>query len=433
MASKPLISVIVAVLNAEKVLRSTLDSLVGQTMGDFEIILVDGESTDETLRIVNEFQRDIAVVISEPDSGIADAWNKGVQKACANWIMFLNAGDIIHPEHLMRLKPLLSARHDDPKIFFCNVLKFNSVGEITNQIPGRQPTKRRIALGGLGFGHPGSVASIDCFKLIGTFDTNLKIAIDTDWLLRAFVAKVGFQKFDGVAYMSEGGVSDRNFNHAMREYFHSCRRYGLVTNLNAKVAKRALPVIRTLVHLYRSYFRGLTRTLKHMLLASVNAVEALLLFHSLRKVYFRMIGFELDRKSSLGKGFRFYRFGNLSIGERSVVNRSCLFDNRDFISIGKNVSIARDVSIFTAGHDIQSPFFEMVTSKVTINDGVVIFAGAKIMPGVNIGKGAVVYSGAVVTKDVPPLSIVGGVPAQILGSRKAEPIYALNYTYPLAM
>ena len=132
-------------------------------------------------------------------------------------------------------------------------------------------------------------------------------------------------------------------------------------------------------------------------------------------------------------GFRFYRVGGISIGTGSVVNRSCLFDNRHHIKIGKHVSVARNVSIFTAGHDPESPFFEMVTAPVCIDDHAVIFADAMIMPGVRIGAGAVVYGGAVVTNDVDPMSIVGGVPAKHIGYRNTTPLYKLNYPYPMAM
>jgi maltose O-acetyltransferase len=131
-------------------------------------------------------------------------------------------------------------------------------------------------------------------------------------------------------------------------------------------------------------------------------------------------------------GLRFYRTGNVRIGDRSVVNRNCLIDNRGFVEIGSDVSIAREVQIYTAGHDLESPFFEMLVAPVSVGDHAVIFARATIMPGVSIGRGAVVYPGAVVSKDVPDRAIVGGVPARVLGRRPAEPRYALEYQYPLA-
>jgi len=429
----PLISVIVAVRNAEQTLRCTLQSLANQTSRHFEIVLIDGASTDGTMHVAAEFKDGIAFQLSEPDKGIADAWNKGLRYVRGQWVMFLNAGDLLHRDHLSLAEPALLASGPEPTVFFCDVLKFNSRNEPTTMIRGRSPTERSIAWGGFGFAHPGSLASSRCFAQIGNFDTQLRIAIDTDWLLRAFKAGHTFQRFESIAYMAEGGVSDRKFGLAMREYFHCTNRLGLTSKRHAKLASVALPTARKLLHTYRLVFRNPLRTIKHMLVSLANGIGQCLPFHSLRCYWFSLLGFQLASRASIAMGFQFYRTGNVTIGEGSVVNRSCLFDNRDHIHVGRNVSIARGVSIFTAGHDPESPLFEMITAPVHIDDHAVIFAGAMVMPGVRIGAGAVVYGGAVVTKNVEPMTIVGGVPARPIGRRGTEPAYALNYPYPLAM
>jgi acetyltransferase-like isoleucine patch superfamily enzyme/GT2 family glycosyltransferase len=429
----PLISIIVAVRNAEQTLRCTLQSLATQTFRNFEIVLIDGSSTDGTMHVAAEFNNGIAFQLSEPDKGIADAWNKGLRHVRGQWVMFLNAGDLLHRDHLSRVESALLASGPEPTVFFCDVLKFNSRNEPTTMIRGRSPTTRSIARGGFGFAHPGSLASSQCFAKIGNFDTQLRIAIDADWLLRAFKAGHTFQRFESIAYMAEGGVSDRKFGLAMREYFHCTKRLGLTSKRYTKLASVALPIVRKLLHAYRVVFRNPLRTIKHMLVSLANGMGQCVPFHWLRGYYFSLLGFQLSSRASIAMGFQFYRIGNVTIGEGSVVNRSCLFDNRDHIHVGRNVSIARDVSIFTAGHDHESPLFEMITAPVHIDDHAVIFAGAMVMPGVRIGAGAVVYGGAVVTKDVEPMTIVGGVPARPIGHRVTEPGYALNYPYPLAM
>lgn len=430
--SAPLISVVVAVRNAEHTLRRTLQSLAAQTMRDFEIVLIDGASTDGTLRIADEFSKEIAFQLSEPDTGIADAWNKGVRHARGDWIIFLNAGDLLHRDHFARVAPSLGTAAQ-PTILYCDVLKFNARNEPTITIRGRAPSARGIASGGIGFAHPGSLSSAACFAQIGHFNTGLRIAIDTDWLLRAFKAGHMFQRFESVAYMAEGGVSDRKFGEAMREYFMCTTRLGLTGKGYAAFATLLLPAVRQMLRFYRSVCRVPLRTLKHLLVTIANILAQCLPFHWMRRIYFSLLGFKLGPRASIAMGFQFYKTGNLKIEDGSVVNRSCLFDNRTHIEIGKHVSIARNVKIFTAGHDPESPFFEMVTMPVTIEDHAVIFANANIMPGVRIGYGAVVYGGAVVTKDVEPMVIVGGVPAHPVGRRCTPPRYALDYTFPLAM
>lgn len=429
----PEISVIVAVRNASSTLRKTLCSLRAQTYREFEIVLIDGASTDQTLAIVQEFRQDIRVLVSEPDDGIADAWNKGVRHASGKWIIFLNSGDLLHRNHFSRVVPLLSVTSAQPTVLYCDVLKFNERNEPTITIRGKAPSARGIASGSVGFAHPGSLASAVCFTQIGHFDTGLRIAIDTDWLLRAFKAGHAFQRFESVAYMSEGGVSDRKFGKAMREYFMCTTRLGLTSKSFAKLAGAILPALRNLLHAYRRLLRSPLRSLKHVLISLANNVGQCLPFEWLRRAYFRFLGFKLAPRACIAMGFQFYRLGRVTIGEGSVVNRCCLFDNRHRIEVGKNVSIARNVSIFTAGHDPESPFFEMTTAPVRIDDYVVIFAGATVMPGVHIGTGAIVYGGAVVTRNVEPMTIVGGVPARVVGRRSTPPLYALNYPYPLAM
>jgi acetyltransferase-like isoleucine patch superfamily enzyme len=322
---------------------------------------------------------------------------------------------------------------DVPTILFCDVLKFNIRNEPTTTIRGSKPTLGSIARGSVGFGHPGALTSASCFAEIGLFDCDLRIAIDADWIIRAYKAGHSFHRFNSVAYMAEGGVSDRKFGKAMAEYFLCTTRLGLTSQYYSMAAQVVLPAARKVLHALRATLRGPSRSVKHFLFSLLNGIGQCIPFYWLRRRYFCLLGFELGSRACIAMGFQFYRFGHISIGEGSVINRSCVFDNRERIEIGKNVSIARNVSIFTAGHDIESPFFEMSSSPVRIGDHVVIFAGAMVMPGVNIGSGAVVYSGAVVTKDVAPMSIVGGVPASLISRRATSPEYNLNYTYPTAM
>lgn len=92
-------------------------------------------------------------------------------------------------------------------------------------------------------------------------------------------------------------------------------------------------------------------------------------------------------------------------------------DARAGLEIGKSVTIAYDVIIWTLHHEMNSIDFHTKGAKVTIDDYAWICSRSVILPGVHIGYGAVVASGAVVTKDVDPYSIVGGVPAKKIGKR----------------
>jgi glycosyltransferase involved in cell wall biosynthesis len=104
MSSGPKVSVITVVLNNEHGLQSTVQSVVEQSYPHLEYILIDGGSTDGTLDIIAENHPHLAFCLSEPDQGIYDAMNKGVDKATGDYVLFLNAGDsFFHPKVLADL------------------------------------------------------------------------------------------------------------------------------------------------------------------------------------------------------------------------------------------------------------------------------------------------------------------------------------------
>ena len=117
----------------------------------------------------------------------------------------------------------------------------------------------------------------------------------------------------------------------------------------------------------------------------------------------------------------------VQIGANTVINRDVLLDGRMGLVIGDNVSVSEGVAIFTLEHDPNSPDFANRGAPVRIADRAFIGARAIILPGVTVGEGAVVAAGAVVTHDVPPYTIVGGVPARPIGERRRDLSYTLDY------
>jgi maltose O-acetyltransferase len=127
---------------------------------------------------------------------------------------------------------------------------------------------------------------------------------------------------------------------------------------------------------------------------------------------------------------RLVRRDRVSIGDRTRINRGCCLDVRSGLQIGDDVSISPEVMILTTQHDVNDPGFGLTGKPVTIDDHVFIGARATILPGVRLGRGSVIAAGAVVTKDVEPLQIVGGVPARPLGRRAIDPQYRLDEPAP---
>ena len=137
----------------------------------------------------------------------------------------------------------------------------------------------------------------------------------------------------------------------------------------------------------------------------------------LRHAWYRLF-IDLGPDANLMMGLTLRKLADISVGARSNINPDCLLDSRGgAIIIGADVDISPQVNIWTLQHDPKSPNFETKGGPVTIHDFVWIGNRAIILPGTTLGEGCVVAAGAVVTKDVPPYTIVGGIPAKPIGSR----------------
>jgi len=147
-------------------------------------------------------------------------------------------------------------------------------------------------------------------------------------------------------------------------------------------------------------------------------------FWSIRKLFFVSSGVKIGKGSVIHTQARFFRPNNIVIGDDSIIGFGVFLDGRDKLIIGNHVDIASQAMIYNSEHDIHSNDMKAISEPVIINDYVFIGPRAIILPGVTIGKGAVVAAGAVVTKDVPEMTIVAGVPADKIGKRK---IKKLNY------
>jgi len=166
-----------------------------------------------------------------------------------------------------------------------------------------------------------------------------------------------------------------------------------------------------------------------------NGVVAHVPSHTLRGFWYtRVLGLRIGDGSSLLMGLHIEVRGRprperpgIEIGRHTIINANCHLDGRGGLRIGDNVSVSRGVWILTDEHDINDPAFSEVLAPVNIDDYAFVGSKAMILPGISVGRGAVIGAGAVVTKDVPPFAIVGGVPASRIGERRGQLGYELNY------
>jgi acetyltransferase-like isoleucine patch superfamily enzyme len=147
-----------------------------------------------------------------------------------------------------------------------------------------------------------------------------------------------------------------------------------------------------------------------------------------RRIFIQRTVRHLGKGGFVMMGVEFRKGKNVRIGAYCFINKGVLLDGRGGqLTIGNNVDIAQEVNIWTLSHDPHDDYHAVWGADVTIEDYAWIASRATIMPGVRIGRGAVVAAGSVVTKDVPPQSMVAGIPAKVIGQRRSGLKYQLDW------
>jgi acetyltransferase-like isoleucine patch superfamily enzyme len=149
--------------------------------------------------------------------------------------------------------------------------------------------------------------------------------------------------------------------------------------------------------------------------------------HTLRNTIYRFAGIVLPASSSIHWRAEFFAPEGIVIGENTTIGDSTFLDGRSGLHIGSNVNLGSHVRIWTRQHDIDAPDFAEVGARVNIGDYAYLGSGCIVLPGVTIGEGGVAAAGSVVTKDVPPYTLVAGVPARVIRERSRDLNYRLGY------
>jgi glycosyltransferase involved in cell wall biosynthesis len=210
MRDKPLFSIITINYNDHLGLERTLLNALNQSYTNFEYIVIDGGSTDESTTIIQRYQDRIDYWVSEPDQGVYDAMNKGLQQVNGNYVYFLNSGDAFYSEStLLEIERYIRAQNL-PDIVYGDVIYVNP--ETKAETPSNFKVDK-IALYNKMICHQAMFCQKHIFDNIGGFDTVFKIKADYDWLLRALFHGASIHKAHMmVAYYEEGGLSETQFN-----------------------------------------------------------------------------------------------------------------------------------------------------------------------------------------------------------------------------
>lgn len=230
----PLFSIATPCWNSVETIERTIKSVLAQEFKDYEYIIVDGGSTDGTLDIINKYEPLFEGRMkwkSEPDKGLYDAFNKGVERSIGIYCWNVNADDYIEPDALAKLADFITrGSFGDEYPIISGILNFLSRDgqKVLNQFKSNpEYMKECYKKDHIGLPHPATLVPKKIYEKYGAFDTYYRICGDADWFHRVYSAGVKFDFANFViSNMSDGGVSNAfNFKKSLRDRLHYLNKY----------------------------------------------------------------------------------------------------------------------------------------------------------------------------------------------------------------
>lgn len=471
------ISIIIATYNASNTLKCCLDSIVPQLTDETELIIIDGQSTDDTNGIITSYGARVAMHLSEPDRGIYDAWNKGVKVAKGEWLMFMGADDVLIPGALNAYMGVIKATSDVGSYdYICAYNEYVDMKGKLLKILGCEPEWWKMRRGMVA----AHVASLhnrrNLFETIGGYNLDFKICADYDLLLRKkqglkylFVpTRIARMKVGGMSFSTKAIVETyriRRLNNSLplginelfflRDWFaYKCFKLrkalrgglgsAIITWVKGEnyVIDSAVPTCR-IIRLF--WAKGLSMCYGMMRLRTFRKVfihPSSKILCSSRISFGRNFNIDcqcyvdaLSEKGlicgdnvSIGFHTHIELTGSMKqIGLGMKVGNNVGFGSHGyygsgagFVEIGDNTILGNYVSIHPENHNYEDRHIPIRMQGVNSKGGVKIgrncWIGAKatILDGTVIGDNCIVAAGAVVKGVFPDNVMLGGVPAKII-------------------
>lgn len=230
------ISLITVTYNSASTLRDTIESVLRQTHDDVEYILVDGNSKDETVEIIKEYEPRFEgrmKWVSEPDKGLYDAMNKGILMATGDVVGILNSDDFFTSDDVLETV----AREIGDKDAVYGDIHFVRPDDLTKCVRYYSSKKFRPWAVRWGYmpAHPSFYARRELFQKHGLYSLDYKLAADYDMIVRLFCKNRITYKYIAKDFvtMRTGGASTNNIKSRLlltREDAKACRKYGIYSN-----------------------------------------------------------------------------------------------------------------------------------------------------------------------------------------------------------
>lgn len=227
------ISIITTTYNSEATLEATIQSVVGQSYKDIEYIIIDGQSSDATLQIIEKYRGYISKVVSEEDDGLYHALNKGIELSTGDYVSFLPSDDKLYKNTTIA-EIVENISGSNPDFIWGDIVFQDSSNKITRYYRGNLPPQLGFRMGIMP-PHSSLFVKRSIHQRFDDYDTRYKIAADYEFTLRLLVKhKVTYKYIPSVLIsMTPGGVSNESFWSVIRlnfEILYSHYKNGLNIN-----------------------------------------------------------------------------------------------------------------------------------------------------------------------------------------------------------
>jgi glycosyltransferase involved in cell wall biosynthesis len=230
------VSIITVTLNSAKTIKDCIVSVNSQTFSNIEHIIVDGGSKDNTIDIIRSMPGRVVRLVSEPDKGMYDAMNKGINMATGDIIGILNSDDFFSSANVITKVAEVFEKNGIEAVY--GDVHFVHPDNLNKCVRYYSSGIFKPSLFRFGFmlAHPSFYMKKDCYEKYGLYSVDYTIASDYDLLIRYLYSnkvKTKYIKMDFVT-MRTGGISNRNFRSRItlnKEIVMACRKYGIYTNL----------------------------------------------------------------------------------------------------------------------------------------------------------------------------------------------------------
>lgn len=227
--SSPKISVITVAFNAEKHIGRTIESVIGQSYEHVEYIIIDGKSTDSTLEVIAAY-KGVDQLISEADSGLYDAMNKGLKLATGDYVWFLNSGDQVFCADTM--EKMVAGLKGMPDIIYGGTMIIDEQEKEIGDRRLKPPDKLswRSFRQGMVVCHQSIIVKRE---LAPQYNVEYRLSADIDWAIRASKAAALIHNSDLIlSRFLEGGLTENNIKAGLKERFRIMTKYyGLIPTI----------------------------------------------------------------------------------------------------------------------------------------------------------------------------------------------------------